>query len=197
MAHTIPFQDTTDKRLEAFSKRLGESLRNAPGQNMIKNAGLAESFAIWLLDSKHLKGDKATLPKEPTPYRHYQLFLDGHPSAYAVGKQLESEIQLNELVMSPLVLAIDNAIKQVDDYDNGDTPVNYLVVPSCLVYAFLLVASEEVCLIAAPPPPRSIPKGKRLKAGMILAKKGFLKRLMILHKTLSKESKQKSGRRKK
>jgi hypothetical protein len=188
MAFADTTLDASGEALDSLSLQIGKFLSGTPDRESIKKVGLGASFAIWQLDPKDFNSKSPTLPSAPTEFWHFQVFLNRRPLAYAIVKQAGGKLNVCEVAVSSLAERIDQAIVQVETYDEGDTPVRFFVVPSCLVYAFLLVQTEEFYVIAAPEQPQKVTDEKQFTPGAILPRNEFLDRLRILHSALYREN---------
>lgn len=182
MAFATPPQHMDKDKLKSITIQISHFIAGAPSQEATRRIGLAESFAIWRIDPEHFNRESPVLPAHPTTGRHYQVFLDDQhrPQAYAQTDD-DDEMQVSEVVVSSLAEKIDRAMEWIDDYDRGDTSVNFLSAPSCFVYAFSLVEIKEVFVISAPQPPAGVPDEKRLVEQKLLPTQEFLERLKLLH----------------
>ena len=196
MAFASPSQNIPDSELRELSRQIGSLLPGLPVHKKYETVGIGESFAIYEVKAKQFNSTPPTLPAIPTGYWHYQVFLDRDPLAYAVVYGSGGKLNIYEIAVSAVAERIHKAIERVDRYDKGDTPVRFLVVPSCLVYAFFLVDSGEVYVIDAPPLPTRVPEGGHLIPDMILSKEKFLDGLRVLHSALTGESESREKGRK-
>src|SRR4051812_25803266 len=102
MAFADPSQDPHDVRLDALSTHLGKLLGSSPGSDLITTAGLAESFALWLILPEHLDATPPVMPREPSDFWHFQIYLNDKPAAYTVVRSAPDQMEIHEMVVSPV-----------------------------------------------------------------------------------------------
>jgi len=179
MAFADPTQHLPDDELKSLSERLSRCLSGAPLENKIEKVGLGESFAIWQIDPLHFHSTPPFLPTAASRLWHYQIFLDRKPIAHALVYQADSQLKIYNVTASLLAERVDQAIEWIDKYDKDNTGINFLVVPSRLVYAFRLVQSDVVYVISAPATPQRAPTPNLLGTQMVLSTNEFLLRLRL------------------
>ena len=137
--------------LQRLIQQIGEQLRHVASPDLL-NAGpieLRESFEVWALGldalghGAHSKRQIRQLAR-PVDRWHHQLAFGGRAAAFARSSSspLTGEHQLEELFISPLAQAIDEAIGWLDENAMAEDHVRLLTVPACHLHVFWLESNE-------------------------------------------------------
>jgi hypothetical protein len=130
-------------------------------------AGLADSFPVWLLTSRALKrfSSRVSDLARDTHVWHHQIRVGKEAVAYAESYRspLTGEHEAGGVFPDPLAQAVDEAIDLIDEIDPlGDPEVRLLVAPEFDLTAFWLLGDggSQFLVVDA--------LGSRLPRGLIL-----------------------------
>jgi hypothetical protein len=151
--------------LQSVAAQLGQFLAAPPAQTpaalaVVQQPELAESLAVCFVTAAQVEDPPKDLGvlARPSGYWHHQVRTAAGATHMARSSRQgfagTDDMQVEQLVASPVAAKIDAAIAWVDEeHPDDDATVRLLVIPAYYVHALLMVRGEKYSAVLADQPP--------------------------------------------